>query len=339
MIQSILRTVLSFVAKTILFSTGWIIDKNEFIENYKKINKSVLIYPHSSFMDFVIYSLYYYAYGLYDIYTIMSERFIPFPIFTPSLIPAPDYGVRHYFDKGESRLKSIFYAWRDKFTGRSVPSEYKRAKFVETLKQKMHNLDSFKILISPTGSLTDQTWKSGYYNIAKSLEIPITVCGVDYCKRKLVCMSPEPIEEYTSKDSQELNLKFQDIASFHNSTEAYVFNSTCIISTFFFLLNYYKLYNINIVLTLVHSLGYFCGCLYYSNNYKTKPLSSICKSVVSIALFLHNTNNILSSIMLLVSNILYNIMDMYVDTNRYDIKNKFIYDMAELLIGVSIYNI
>ena len=336
--KALLRFALSFIAKTILFSTGWIIDKNEFFHNYSKENKAVMIYPHSSFMDFVLYSLYYYAYGLYDMYTIMTERFIPFECLAPSLIPAPDYGVRHYSDKGESRLKSIFYAWRDKFTGRKVPTEYKRANFVETLKQKMHNLGKFKILISPTGSIKDQTWKSGYYNIAKSLEVPIMICGVDYCKRRLVCMKPESIDEYTSKDSEELNKKFQDIASFHNSEEAYVFNSSCIISTFFFLLNYYKIYNLSILLAFVHTLAYFSGCLCYSNNYKTKPLTSICKAIVSMTLFLYKKDNTLASVMLLISNIGYNLMDRYVNTERYDKKNKFVYNMTELLMGVSIYN-
>jgi hypothetical protein len=328
--------VLSFAAKTILFSTGWIIDKNLFMENYKKVNKAVLIYPHSSYLDFIIYSLYYYAYGLYDIYTIVTERFVPFPMLTLSLIPAPDCGVRHYSDKGESRLKSIYYAWRDKFTGRKVPTEYKRANFVETLNQKMSNLDNFKILISPTGSITDQTWKSGYYNIAKSLDIPIVICGVDYYKRRLICKNPESIEEYSSKDSEQLNRKFQDIASFHNSEEAYVFNTTCIISAFFFLTNYYKLFDLNILLIFLHTLGYFCSCLHYSNDYRTRPLSSICKALISIYLFIINVN-VPSSLLLFASNIFYNFIDIYVNTEEYNKRNKFFYDMAELIMGVSMY--
>lgn len=338
MIRNILQFTLSVVAKIVLFSTGWIIDKNEFIENYSKENRAVLIYPHSTFFDFIIFCLYYYAYGLYDIYTIMSERFVPFECLAPSIIAAPDYMVRHYSDKGESRLKSIFYAWRDKFSGRKVPSEYKRAHFVDKLKQKMNTLHKFKILISPTGSVTDQNWKSGYYNLAKSLEVPIIVCGTDYCKRRLVCKKSDTIEEYTGKSSEELNEKFQDISCFHNSEDAYIFNTTSIISTFFFLLNYYKIYNKSLLLALVHTLGYFSGCLYYSNNFKTKNLSSICKAVTSMFLFVHNTDTIFASVMLLISNIFYNIMDIYVNTERYDKKNKFFYDVTELLMGVSIYN-
>jgi len=336
MIRNVLRFAVSFIAKTILFSTGWILDKNEFFENYKKENKAVIIYPHSSYMDFVIYSLYYYAYGLYDIYTIATERFVPFQSLSPSLIPAPDYGVRHYFDKGESRLKSILYAWRDKFIGRKVPTEYKRANFVETLKQKMHNIDKFKILISPTGSVTDQTWKSGYYNIAKSLDVPIVICGVDYVKRRLIYKNPESLQEYSSKDSEELNKKFEDISSFHNSQEAYVFNSTCIISTFFFLTNYYKIFNLNILLAGLHTLGYFCSCLHYSNNYKIRPLSTICKALISMYLFITNIN-VPSSLLLFASNMFYNLIDVYVNTEEYNKRNKFFYDMTELILGVSMY--
>jgi len=295
----IFRVLTSFVCKIILFCCGWNTSPNKTIKYLNNVEKAILIYPHSSYFDYVFYSLYYYAYNLKDIYTIMTERFIPFPSLCPSLVPAPDYNVRYYMDKGYSRLKSIYYAWRDKLKGQEVERTYNKTNFVSYLTYYFKDRN-YKILISPTGSISSQKWKSGYYHLAKNLNVPIIVCGVDYSKKDLVVVNTLQADElHPSKDDKDS--VFETISSYHNTKKINLVNYGCLVNLCFYLLTNHLLCRVSLFYIVWNFFGFFATHNYYITKNAVPLFYNLHKILISITALYYAVNYKVGSILILMS--------------------------------------
>jgi 1-acyl-sn-glycerol-3-phosphate acyltransferase len=267
MVRNIFSSIIRVFSRLILFSLGWKVDAKKMSH---LDDKCVIIYPHSSYFDYFFFCLYYYAYNLDNIYTIVSERFIPFPSLCKTIISAPDCNVRAYMEKGYSRLESIFYVWKNRFLWTEKPYLHNKTNFVEKVCEQMKDKDNYKILISPTGSLTSTKWKSGYYHIATKLNIPIVICGVDYDKKNIVSFNSKNAEHY-NPNREDINTEFDKISYFHNTSDIEIVNKACVLNLFFLFLNYYKFVELSYLNIIWICAGYFVTNLYYTYNI-LKPL-------------------------------------------------------------------
>jgi len=268
MLEKIFRSIASVVSKVILVSCGWNIVKPSELEYIENTKKAVMIYPHSSYMDFFIFSLYYYAYGLKDIYTIMTEQFVIFPSLMPSIIACPNESVRYYLEMGNGKFMSIVYSLRDKiFKINKDHTINKKHSFINRLYDDFKDVENFKILISPSGSIGSNAWKSGYYNIAKKFDMPVLVCGIDYSLKNLASFEPHNINN-CEKDEIIYKKKFDKISHFHNTENLDIINKCCIINTISFLYHFKKILNLAIENFIWYGVGYFLTNLFYSQPYK-----------------------------------------------------------------------
>lgn len=67
-------------------------------------------------------------------------------------------------------------------------------------------MDSFNLLICPKGTILKKKWRTGYYHIAKELNVPILVGGMDYNLKKVVLFD---IEQHDSIENTERSVKLQ----------------------------------------------------------------------------------------------------------------------------------
>jgi hypothetical protein len=334
----IFRLLASIVCKIILFCSGWKTSVTKSIKHLNSIDNAIIIYPHSSYFDYVFYSLYYYAYNLTDIYTIMSERFIPFPKLCPSLVPAPDYNVRHYMDKGVSRLKAIYYAWRDKFRGQEIEQKYNKTNFVNYLTDHFKDR-KYKILISPTGSITSQKWKSGYYHLSKNLNVPIVVCGVDYEKKDLVVSNIFQADDL-HPSRNDLNSVFAHISTYHNTKHINIFNYGCIANVFFYLLNNLLLCRASLFYIVWNLFGFFATHNYYITKNAIPIFYNLHKILISIAALNYAVNYKVGSLLILMS-----IISLVVGCScigyisKYYHKSTKSHLILEFMIGLGVFNL
>lgn len=335
----IFRALASLVCKIILFCCGWNTSPNKSIKYLNNVDKAILIYPHSSYFDYVFYSLYYYAYNLKDIYTIMTERFIPFPSLSPSLIPAPDYNVRYYADKGYSRLKSICYAWIDKFRGQEIERTYNKTNFVTYLSDYFKDRN-YKILISPTGSISSQKWKSGYYHLANNLNVPILVCGVDYFKKDLVVINTLRAEDlHPSKDDN--NSVFDTILTYHNTKKINLVNYGCLVNLCFYLLTNNLLCKASLFYIVWNLFGFFATHHYYIAKNGIPLIFIFHKILISITALYYAVNYKVGSLLILMSIISLVIgcsCIRYVTSNNYHDTIKS-YLILEFMFGLGVFNL
>ena len=285
---------LSIVFKCVLYIIGWNVnyDLKYMIES--SADKAVLIYPHSSYLDYFFFCLYYYAYELENFYVITTERFVPFEFMCRYLIPAPDFAVRNYIEKGYSRLSAIFYAWVDRVKGIESTSSYTRVNFVKSVCDKMKNKKNYYILISPTGSVSKNVWKSGYYHIAKELEIPIAVVGIDYKKKNATFEKIVDINNYTLDNQNILESSFDNIKSNLNTKDLTMFNWCSIVHFINFLLFYSCA---NSFMAILWSIFYYFGCNNFLRNNKNGIGFCVSKMAYSLYACSHNLVNVYLGIM------------------------------------------
>jgi 1-acyl-sn-glycerol-3-phosphate acyltransferase len=196
-------------------------------EHYQNIIKStpkaIIIFPHSSYFDYFFCLLYKWAYELEDFYVIMTERFSFVRL--SNIIYAPDVYMRSYMNKGFSKMKSFFYCWKDiLFHSKYQTCEYKKQNFVSHVCESVKHKDKYKIVISPTGSTSKRHWRSGFFYIAKELNIPIIIAGVDY-KNKTIVVNGK-LNYLTDYESCKILAEplIDSIPSFHNTKDLNIVN-------------------------------------------------------------------------------------------------------------------
>lgn len=171
-----------WLAKAILFVTGWTPMDQQMITRMERLNKAVFIFPHSSIWDFVMASLYSIAQPeVYrDIYTVMKPQ--PFETWLGPYL----------------RSAGFIPATRREEGGGGFITD--TVKFLEQKKR-------FLLLIAPRGSRDATDWRTGYYWIAKQMQIPIVVVGYDFEYRIPVVDQVFHVNDYPDYTSLEWNLK------------------------------------------------------------------------------------------------------------------------------------
>jgi hypothetical protein len=281
------KYITNFICKIILYTIGWEISFN--YDKFKINKKAILIYPHSSYFDYFI-SILYTSQLDYNMYTIVSERFLPFNI--KGVIPAPDKYIRYYMSKGYSRFQAFCQCWKNTIFRTKVEVEnMEKTGYVNYLYDYLKDMDEFKLLISPTGSVSEGKWKSGYYHIAKKLNVPIIVTGVDYKLKTCIVK-----DVYNYKDlhpsNENNNRVFQDINTYHTCKKINVINWSCVInilSLFTKVLN--CIYNKEYIKILFYTI--FNLHIYYYLRYNMMQdliTFSFCKLFFTIVSFMNEVN-------------------------------------------------
>lgn len=159
-------------ARVILWLLGWSLFTPEQLYRVNYNPRTVLVFPHSSYVDFFFLLLYRAAHpcGLYHLRTLVK----------PQAFTYAGWFLRWIGCVPASRLE-------ERNSG-SVN------RIVEELKLSPRTI----LALSPKGTIYRREWRNGYYHIAQALKAPILVGGIDY-ETKLTYMGlpldsslPEP---------------------------------------------------------------------------------------------------------------------------------------------------
>lgn len=168
-------SLVSSIAAGILWFIGWSVPPDEYLETME--DRAVILFSHSSYWDFVLFLLYWLCYPqiMRKTYIVMKPQ--PFKHFSwllePTFVPA-------------TRLE-------DRGKG-----------FVKTMVERFRTQDSFRLMLSPKGTIVQAPWRSGYYHIAYQLQAKIQVLGLDYQDKTIVIC---PAREIDEQETLEENLK------------------------------------------------------------------------------------------------------------------------------------
>ena len=164
-----------FIFRFILHLIGWSYYDWKQADQLINLKKAVVVFSHTSYWDFWLIMLYRFAYPEYlkDVYIVMKPQ--PFSKW---------YGV-----------------WLHKF--KFIPStrlEDPSNNFVKRTKTLVDSKKRAYILISPKGMMNLNQWKSGFYYLAKGLNIPIVVVGLDFQVRQLRILKSHYVNNNESYD-------------------------------------------------------------------------------------------------------------------------------------------
>lgn len=174
---------MNLIAKLFLKMHGWnLLDEKEKIK-FLMIRKVILIYPHTSYWDFYFMILYRFAYPeeLGDMYSLVKpqifEKFGWLPLNLLGMV-------------------------------KSIRLEERNSGLVENLAKKFSNIPRYKILISPKGSMSKTPIRSGYYYLAKKLDVDILIAGLDYSSRSVRIAGSIYLEDFDEKIIREIFLNY-----------------------------------------------------------------------------------------------------------------------------------
>lgn len=170
--------ILSIIAKTILYSMGWSRMSEETLTNLNKQDKLIGIFSHTTYADFFIFILYKLSYPdrMNHIITLVKPQ--PFK----------------YFGFILRRLGAIHSTPVDKKSGNAVD------RIVETLSSN----PKFLFLISPKGTISLRSWRSGYYHIARESHADFVVTGLDYESKTSYCSKVIKFSDNQSEIDEQL---------------------------------------------------------------------------------------------------------------------------------------
>lgn len=202
----ILTNWLCYLSRWLIWFQGWEQLGEKEKEQFKKYPYVLILYPHTSYWDFFYMVLYKLAFPdeLGNMYSLVKPQILDrFPFLE-------NYGLI-----------------------RSARLEDKNSGFTQKITQffqiKKNKGETFKLLISPKGSMSKTTIRTGYYHIAKELNLVIMVAGIDYARRKVTIGSEnlfpslEPDGELPQEDvvRRTFLLKCKEIEPWHPELEHY----------------------------------------------------------------------------------------------------------------------
>ena len=185
MFKNIIKVLAQILCRFIIFVLGWHSLDKQVVSRLQKNPRTVLVFSHTSYCDFYIMLLYKIAFSsdLYDVKVIVKPE--PFKYAGPFLRALGAIPAGSVENKNSGTTQAI----------------------VEELRKYQH----FCLLISPKGSIDKKPWRLGYYHIAKELQIPIMVVGLDYEKKKvwisldyIMDQDEEIIRKYLYKELAEI---------------------------------------------------------------------------------------------------------------------------------------
>jgi hypothetical protein len=231
----------------LMFCIGWQPLDANIITSIRSIKKSVIIYPHTSYWDFVVVLFYRYKYNISNIKIVVNA------------------GVYNKYPLLQ-RLGCI----------PATPKEQHTGGFVGDTINKFKNVDNYNILISPEGTLKKVPWRSGYFYLAAGLNVPINVVGFDYVTHKIVWYDNSTLsnKDYALTEAQ-LKQQFGNIIPLypkcscvdihHNSYPTII--DPCTLSTLILPLPaMYMTLFINFTSFLLLVIGYICSAVYHNSH-------------------------------------------------------------------------
>jgi hypothetical protein len=172
--------------------------------------------------------------------------------------------------------------------------------FIQNTVQKFKSSDSFKILISPEGSLKNFPWRSGYYTLSRELQVPILIVSFDYFYHRIHYSGPyypdNNIDFKTDYKQLEniLQSEFCKTVPLHldgsyvqiNKPDSYpsVIDYLSFTTLLFPGICLYYTYMYNLYLGLIMNIGYIYSFLYHYNcecrYYKIEPIA-VCIGILT----------------------------------------------------------
>lgn len=156
---------------------GW-----EDLEQYhydlaRRYKRCIIIYPHTSRADFLLYLAY------YEKYNLLQSR--------AKVLVNPKFMER--------------WGWlADGFGGiSSTDVNVRGGNAVERICEELSKHEEFLFFISPKGCLEKREWRSGYYHIARRLNCPIAVGGFDYNKKRFIIKEPFSVNGLSIEECEE----------------------------------------------------------------------------------------------------------------------------------------
>ncbi len=143
--------------------------------------KCVMVMSHTSIYDFVIGSLLYHAYfkKTHNIYFLMKDSFA---------IHANKVCARYF------PYTTVIPVDNLSQTPQNI---------VQNVVRELRNADHYILAIAPEGTRRPvENIKSGFYHIARQLEIPIVYCGIDF-SRKIIQLEPARRPAATLEEEKE----------------------------------------------------------------------------------------------------------------------------------------
>ena len=155
--------------------------KYDEIDVDKLPSKIIFISSHTSIYDFVIGTIFYYAFlhKKYDTYVLMKKEF--------QLICNP---IILFFDK---RFKLI-----------SIDSSKKNLGITEQICNNLSNKNNYILFIAPEGTRKcTEKLRSGYWYISKKLDTDIIYIGVDFLTKRIILENPrKPKETWEDEENE-----------------------------------------------------------------------------------------------------------------------------------------
>jgi 1-acyl-sn-glycerol-3-phosphate acyltransferase len=169
--------------RLILLLLGWQSPTTQQIKFLTQPQKSIMIYPHTSYFDFLIMLLYKIGYNFDNFNVVVNE------------------GIYNKYRNIMDKIGCFPATAKEKNNGG----------FVERTISRFKNSDSYNILISPEGALRKVAWRSGYYHLAVGLNVPIHTVGVDYSTHKIVTIENTKFIESLEVVQSLLRIQFETI--------------------------------------------------------------------------------------------------------------------------------
>lgn len=175
-LMTVLTWPVSMLFSVILTYLGWKLPTPTEVEKVRMYDKKVVVFSHTSYWDFWVMMMFMISnpslFG--DVYTVMK--------------PQPFKGVQGII------LRSLGFI-------ASTRKEESGKGFVKKVTRVLRKKDKFLLLISPKGTIAPVgRWRTGYYYIAKELNVPILTVGFDYERRKVVVLNYTTVKEGTAEE-------------------------------------------------------------------------------------------------------------------------------------------
>lgn len=178
LIEIIGLSILSLIAKGILYFIGWKLPTYEEFQKFNKHQRCVAVFSHTSYIDFILLLIY---------YTGFPEEFANIRVLV----------VPWAFEYVGWLLKKIGGIPATKLSDKNGGA-------VHRIVSELEQHDRFIFLISPKGTILKYEWRSGYFNVAKAFNAHFMVVGLDYDKKRVFVSDAIKFEDDEIKVKQHL---------------------------------------------------------------------------------------------------------------------------------------
>ena len=165
--------------------TEWKLVSESLVNDVNKCKRAVVIYPHTSYWDFVV----------------MLLVFLSQPDLHKNTWCVVNEGIYKKFPRCLHIIGCI----------PATAKEKTKAGFIADTVCRFKDSDKYKIVISPEGTIKKCKWRSGYYWLAKELGCPILIFGANYSTHRIDYNGIFEITTTYEKLELELQEKFKKI--------------------------------------------------------------------------------------------------------------------------------